>query len=413
MNLIKTGVLNGISVIIKIIVMLGINKIIALYAGPSGYAAIGQLQNFVQIVNVFASGGISSAVIVYTAKFDGQTKQFELWSAAFLWTSSISIICMILVIFFREDLAVFFLQDKIYADIFTIYGFAILPYTVNLLIISIINGKKEIYSYVLANVLSSFLAIALTYSLTYFYDFYGVLASLVLYQSIPIITTLYICKSKKWFKFDYFRKKIHVEHIKSILKYSLMGLSSAILGPLTYILVRIHVSDNFGTSDAGHWEAIWRLSSAYLLMITTMLSYYFIPKFSELTEKKDILNELLNAYKVIIPIYIIASVIIFSIRHEIISLLFSPKFNESANLIIWQLIGDFFKMCAMLISFLVLSQGLTKAYIVSELVFSFSFYSLSLMFSLSFGTIGIGLAHVTSYILFFLYFLMVFRINFK
>jgi PST family polysaccharide transporter len=46
MTLIKTSVLTGISTIIKVISAFVINKVIAIYVGPSGLAIVGQLQNF-------------------------------------------------------------------------------------------------------------------------------------------------------------------------------------------------------------------------------------------------------------------------------------------------------------------------------------------------------------------------------
>ena len=50
MTLIKTSLLNAIAVVIKMLTTLGINKILAVYVGPTGYAALGQFQNAVQMI---------------------------------------------------------------------------------------------------------------------------------------------------------------------------------------------------------------------------------------------------------------------------------------------------------------------------------------------------------------------------
>jgi len=76
MNLLKTSALNGVAVLIKTATMFILNKILAIYVGPSGYAAIGQFQNFIQMVTTFAGSAINTAVIKYTAEYHGdETKQ--------------------------------------------------------------------------------------------------------------------------------------------------------------------------------------------------------------------------------------------------------------------------------------------------------------------------------------------------
>ena len=70
MNLIRTSLLNGVAVLIKMIALLGINKVLAVYVGPAGYAAVGQFQNAVQMITTCASGAINTGVPNYTAEYD-------------------------------------------------------------------------------------------------------------------------------------------------------------------------------------------------------------------------------------------------------------------------------------------------------------------------------------------------------
>ena len=45
MNLIKVSLFNGFAVVIKVFVAIVLNKILAIYVGPAGYAIIGHFQN--------------------------------------------------------------------------------------------------------------------------------------------------------------------------------------------------------------------------------------------------------------------------------------------------------------------------------------------------------------------------------
>ncbi|MEG1345923.1 MAG: hypothetical protein RSC78_04255 [Acidaminococcaceae bacterium] len=83
MSLIKTSLLNAIAVVIKMLTMLGLNKILAIYVGPAGYAAIGNFQNAVQMISTFANGAINTGVVKYTAEYhDAEEKQRQVWRTA-------------------------------------------------------------------------------------------------------------------------------------------------------------------------------------------------------------------------------------------------------------------------------------------------------------------------------------------
>lgn len=83
MNLFETSVLNVIAVLIKTATMFMLNKILAIYVSPSGYAAIGQFQNFIQILTTFVGGAVNTAVVKYTAEYyDDVSRQRAVWRTA-------------------------------------------------------------------------------------------------------------------------------------------------------------------------------------------------------------------------------------------------------------------------------------------------------------------------------------------
>ena len=79
MQLIKTGLLNSIAVSIKLLTLLGLNKILAVYVGPAGYATIGQFQNAVQVITSLSSTTLSTGVTKYTAQYyENEQRQHRL-----------------------------------------------------------------------------------------------------------------------------------------------------------------------------------------------------------------------------------------------------------------------------------------------------------------------------------------------
>ena len=78
MTLIKTSVLTGISTVIKLVSAFVINKVIAIYIGPSGLAIVGQLQSFTSIITTFSNGAISSGIVKYTAEYQDIEDNIEI-----------------------------------------------------------------------------------------------------------------------------------------------------------------------------------------------------------------------------------------------------------------------------------------------------------------------------------------------
>ncbi len=62
LTFIKTSFLSGIVVAVRMLTLLCINKILAIYVGPAGYATIGQFQNAIQIITTLASGAVNTGV---------------------------------------------------------------------------------------------------------------------------------------------------------------------------------------------------------------------------------------------------------------------------------------------------------------------------------------------------------------
>src|SRR5690554_5248675 len=159
MTLIKTSLLNGIAVVIKMLTLLGLNKILAIYVGPSGYAALGQFQNATQMITTFASGAINTGVTKYTAEYhDDESKQRLVWRTAGTIALTGSAISALLIVLFNQQLAVWFLKDESYGGVFIWFAVTLIFFTFNTLLLAILNGKKEIIRYVIANIAGSLFA---------------------------------------------------------------------------------------------------------------------------------------------------------------------------------------------------------------------------------------------------------------
>lgn len=398
MTLIKTSLLNGIAVIIKMLTLLGINKILAVYVGPAGYAALGQFQNAVQMITTFASGAINTGVTKYTAEYyDDELKQRQVWRTAGTIALIGSVFTGIIIAIFNQPLAAWFLKNSDFGGVFLWFAATLVFFTFNTLLLAILNGKKTIGRYVMANISGSIFAFIATTILAIKWGLYGALIALAIYQSITFFVTLLICYKTHWFKIEYLFGKIDRQTALNLGKYTAMALTTAACVPISQILIREHLGESFGWNAAGYWEAITRLSNAYLMLATTTLSVYYLPKLSELNNFELIKKEIIQGYKVILPIAALGGLSIYLLRDFIIVMLFTQDFAPMRELFAWQMIGDTLKIGSWILAFVMLSKAMTTLYISTEIIFSISFVVLTWLFTKTLGLQGVVVAFAVNY----------------
>lgn len=410
MKLIKTTLYSAITTFIRIASGFIANKIVAIFTGPAGVAIIGQFTNFVAIILTVSNGAINTGVVKYTAEYSSdELKLKKLLSTAL----KISIFCSLFFGFFLFISADYFsnliLKKSIYKNAIRVLGVTIIFYSLNNLLISILNGKSQIRRYTIVNTFGSIIGLIFTVLLVYFYKTEGALYSIVLSQSIIFFITLFFVVKSNWFSWSYFNYPLDLALAKKLGNFSLMALVSVFTAPVVQILLRDMIISKIGLDSAGYWQGMMKVSDGYLLLITTALSTYYLPKLSSLKEDKDLRDEMFYGYKIIMPVVLIGCIIIYFLRFFIIKLLYTDSFLEMEQLFLFQLIGDFFKIAAWLIAYLMLAKAMTKVFIITEIVFSFTYLILGYICVDLYGLIGITIAFVINYFIYFTFMISYFR----
>jgi len=401
MTLIKTSILSAIATVIRVLAGFVSVKIVAVYIGPSGLALVGQMQNFIGMMSSIASAGIGSGVVKYTSEYheDECTKR-KIWSSAFKLTLVLVVPMAVTIILFSDTISQKLLHTREYSSVFVIFAVSIIFFVLNGLLTSILNGQKEIKRLTILNIVGALLGLVVTVILVMNYELYGALVAGIISQSIVFFITLGFVMKSQWFKISHFLGALDREYTKKLLKYSAMALTSAISIPLSHMYLRDYIGTHMGWDAAGYWQAVWRISETYLMLVTMTLSIYYLPKLSGIEDRSELKKELLYGYKIILPIVIVMAVTIYVLRDFIILILFTPKFLPMSELFFYQLIGDVIKIAAWLLGYVMVAKAMTRLFIVSELLAVLSFVLLSVWFMNLYGLVGITMAFMVNYMLY-------------
>lgn len=398
MNLFKTSLLNGIAVIVKVASSLILNKILAIYVGPAGYAIIGQFQNAVGIVTSLAGGVVANGVTKATAQhFDDHEKQHAVWQTAIRFSIVSSLIAGGSLLFVGDFLSEWLLHRVDMSNVFVLLALTLPAMAVNNILLATINGKKEVLVLVAANIAGSLINILVTGLLAIKFGLYGALIAYTINPAVALLATAFLISRCHWFKASHFWGKLNQPAFRELSGFGLMGLTSALTVPVSYMLIRDSLASNLGLAAAGYWQASWGISGIYLMLVTSTLSVYYLPRLAELRTAAELKVEIIKIYRFTMPIVTLGAVIIFVLRDFIIHILFTPDFLPMRELFPWQLAGDIIKIGSWILGYILLGRAMIKAFIITELAFSISFVLISWLLVREYGLIGVSMAYAVNY----------------
>jgi len=403
MNLIKTSFYTSISTAITFISGFIVVKVVAVKIGPKGIAYVGQFQNTTAILTMLATAAITTGVIKYLAEHKSDpVKSQKIINTAFLIVFFSSLIISLFVMSTSGFLSEAAFKTKEFWIVYFLFGLFTVIISFNVIFSAILNGLQEIRKFTIVNICSSLIGVTVTVIFAYILGLMGVLIASTATAVILFGINVYFFNKLgiRWKPdFKSWDKKI----VKMLSAFSLMALVTGFVVPTMQILVRDRIILQFSVADAGYWQAVTKISDYYLGFITSVLGVYYMPRLSEIQSKAELRNEIMNGYKIILPIVGIAALLIWFLKGFIIQVLFTQEFLPMKPLFTFQLLGDFFKIGSWLLAFLMAAKAMTKAYIVSEIIFASSYVVLSYYFMNHYGIIGATYSFCVNYGLYWIY----------
>lgn len=408
--LFKITSLNSVHILLKLIFGFITSKALAIFVGANGMAYVGNFRAFLNVLENFSLLGIQNAVVKYVSEFQNDRSKLKSVLATFgllLLTSSIAI-SLFLILGADYLSKQIFNHSEIYSFIFYSIAVVFPLYIFSTYCISVVNGFQEYKNVIYIQIISSAIALIFSVFFIYYYSTIGALVSLIFAPIFVFFVSLFYLKKHIRFRdvlsIEFFDFKV----VKNLSEYVLMALVSGVIGSFVLLEIRTDIVAITGFQQAGIYEGLQRISSYYLLFVSSIMAIYFYPKLAETnSNSKEIV---LHYLKTIIPLFTIGLVIIYFLRKYIIQVLFSSEFESMESLFLWQLIGDVLKATSLIFGTLLIAKKQTKVFIITEIISLCIMYFSSNWMLHTIGINGIVMAHTVTY---FMYLLVMVFIFFK
>jgi len=393
-NLFKISSLNSLSILLKIAIGLITSKLLAVFVGPGGIALVGNLRNFLTSLESISTLGFQSGIVKYVAENEKNKSELQRIIATVFITLIIVVIVLSGLLFFMAS----FWNERIFGSnfqfllVFKILALALPWYAISIFLLAVLNGLGKFKKVIAINCIGNTIGLVVSVLLIFKFKTLGALLAVVISPALLFFATFYFINKEIIIIDTILFRLFDFRIIKNLLSYSLMALVSGVFGPLVFLVIRNNVIQNLGIYQAGYWETMTRISSYYLLFVTTLLSVYFLPKLANAKTNQETRIIFWSYYKTILPVFVIGIVLLYFLRFFIIKLLFTADFLPVENLFLGQLLGDVFKVCSLILGFQFLAKKMTLAFIISELTSLGVLYFSSIYFIHIFGIEGVVIA---------------------
>ena len=405
--------LNAVIIVIKLVISLVVQRILAVSLGETGIAKIGQLRNLTHIITSTSSLGTFNGLVKYVSEYREQkSKLNELFSTAFVFGFVGAILTSLVILFYA-----IWITNKLFGNLeflFLIKILALLPPIIGLnrIFQGLINGLSDYKKFAKIELISYLLSTVLLLIFLYKFQLKGVLFSIIITPLIQLGIIIYIFGSiiKKYLQIKFLNFKI--SFAKELLGYTLMAIVSSILLNYVELDIRTTISNKINVNEAGYWTAMTFISKNYLVFSSSLFALYVIPRFSRINEGHVFRKEVFIIYKIWLPLFGSGMILVYILRNTIINIIY-PNFTGLEPLFKWQLLGDFVLLASLVVSHQFLAKKMVKSYVLTELISLALFYFLAKYLVVKYGTEGAVMAHFFRYVFYFVMVVLVVNNYFK
>lgn len=408
MKILRSSIWSVASVAVRSVIIFIINKLFAAAYGPQGITLLAHFQNLLSIFLTIPNDGVNKGVIKYAADATLEEENYyPILNAGLVLNVLIFILCAAGVLILKNFFENPFTGTNTFWLIL-VFVFALLQ-LLNLLGLSVLLAREKLKPFVILQVIGNALSLIIAWIMVEMASFQEALLGWAMGPAVSILfTAIYLIRKEKLALFKFLIIP-SLSYIKKLSSFIIMALSIVVFSKSVDFLIRQYAISHFDKVDTGHWQSVVRISDLYLMAFVAILSMVYYPHVSSIIKNEVKLSGFVRSFfwkgSTLITIFLS---LVYLFRNELLILVFNRDFTAAAWLFPYQVLGDFFKMIAWILSFLILAQSRTRLFVGSQIVFAVIFVALTWFFTKNGAIEGFPLAYFVRNVLYFLFALAVY-----
>lgn len=404
-KLLKVLSLNAFSVLVQFVLGIFSVRVISEFLGPNGMALTGNFRNFTSLFKSISILGLKEGLIkLFLENSESKEEKNNIISSFLVFFLLLSFFLAFLILFFAEDFSLYLFKETLFATYLRYFAVLLPFFVLQTLLVTLFNANQEFKKIVGIQIVTNIFLFVSSFYLIYNQNLNGAFFAIAIADFISFVVTIIFVRERFIFSL-----KFQSSYLYTISKFIAMALVSAIVIPVTAILVRNYIIDHSNLYNAGIWEAITRISGFYMMFFSAGLSLYYLPKLSALQTDIEFKAELKYYFKILVPVFAGVLLLVFLLKDVMISIALTSEFKPVSELLIWQLLGDLFRIMTLAFGFQILVKAMVIKYVLVEVIYNVLFLIVSFFLFDSLHVKGIMQAYVIANAITFFMVLFMFR----
>lgn len=142
---------------------------------------------------------------------------------------------------------------------------------------------------------------------------------------------------------------------------------AGLAGTVGQLLVRTLVQRELGAEALGQFQAAWMLSMTYIGFVLGAMGTDYYPRLTAVIADPAAVNRLVNQ-QTEVALLLATPVLLatLALAPWVVRLLYSAEFGEAAEVLRWQVLGDFLKVASWPLGFILLAAGAGRTFMLAE-----------------------------------------------
>lgn len=395
-------------------ILIGIikSKFVAVLLGPAGMGIQGLYQSTLDLIKSVSAFGLEQSAVrdISEANGSGDLERIGRTAATIrrlVWITGT--IGLVLTLVLSPLLSKLTFGNSDYS-----WGFAIL--SVTLLINQLCSGQKvllqgmrRLKDLAKASAIGSTVGLLVSVPLYYWIGVKGIVPTMVLTSITAMLLS--------WF----YSQKITIVDVKittrdavtngqSMIKMGIAMSVSGILVTLFAYILRWFIRTQGGVDEVGLFTAGFVIMNTYFGMVFTAMGTDYYPRLAAVNKDNNRCREIINQQgemAILILAPLIISCVIF--MPFIIQLIYSEKFLQASGFIQIAVVSILFKAVSWVVSYVFLAKAESRLFIINETITNVYFLIFNLMGYKIGGLVGLGVAYLVGYVVYFIQVFLVAR----
>jgi len=383
--------------VIRILVGVVKNKIVAILLGAEGMGIMSIFQSAMNFIKTGAGLGISQSAVKDISEANAsedEGKVSRTVSIVLRIVTLTSLLGALVTIILSPFLSKWGFGDSKYTISFIFLGIAVFfeVFVENQL--AILKGMRQLRSLAKASIWGSLVGLITGVPLYYLLGVKGIVPSFIVTAfTIFLVTRFYVNKVKY--------KKLNIP-LNQVLKESgpmvKMGVSLmlvSLIGTLFALIIAAYLRSHGGLSIVGYYNAGEVIVGSYIGVIITAMSTDYYPRISAVNSDNKKLTEEVNSQSEVGLLMAFPLVVIFVFFSPLfINILYTSDFQETINYTDFAIIGSVIIICSNCMGMILLAKQASSIFLVSVIGQRTICLAAFILLYNAFGLRGLGYAYI-------------------